>query len=521
MGFRYRKSINLGGGFRVNFSTSGIGYSFGGKGIRYTRTARGTNRVTLSIPGTGISWSQESKRGRNARTAVPRAKNENSLNSEQHLFSIESTDAEKLTSETKQEFISSVREYVSINGFLSLMIVLFIIMSIGTGFTQYTNTETVAGIRLSLVVFPIVVKLVYRYLGRIRIFYEYDEDGAAKRDNIYRIVECFSSCASLWQVNDVYANENRRTHAGTAQSISRKQIKIEKKKPYFLATNETCYYVKLKKEKLYILPDMVIFLSGKNVGAVDLSDISMKFGSTRFVEQGMGPSDAKIVDNTWKYVNNNGTPDRRYSGNRRLPVCLYATVDLSTNNGMNIQLQLSSMERANQLQAIIKKSKDKETPPATKDNPTETFISDEASRIILDGLRLWPERVQAFHQARTVEDFFEKYNQLCDYSDELLKSEKIYMEKYHSRAFDDETQKTLKRVRDTETLNNELRNFIDRSFKECYERIASLKTKKARKNNAMRWKNAFDPYREKISPSMAENIESKYNELVLECEKGH
>lgn len=28
MGFRYRKSINLGGGFRINLSKSGIGYSY-------------------------------------------------------------------------------------------------------------------------------------------------------------------------------------------------------------------------------------------------------------------------------------------------------------------------------------------------------------------------------------------------------------------------------------------------------------------------------------------------------------
>ncbi len=32
MGFRYRKSINLGGGFRINLSKSGIGYSWGVKG---------------------------------------------------------------------------------------------------------------------------------------------------------------------------------------------------------------------------------------------------------------------------------------------------------------------------------------------------------------------------------------------------------------------------------------------------------------------------------------------------------
>ena len=43
MGLRFRKSVNLGGGFRINFSKSGVGYSFGGKGFRYTKTARGTS----------------------------------------------------------------------------------------------------------------------------------------------------------------------------------------------------------------------------------------------------------------------------------------------------------------------------------------------------------------------------------------------------------------------------------------------------------------------------------------------
>lgn len=63
MGFRFRKSINLGGGFRVNLSKSGVGYSWGTKGVRFTKTAKGKKRTTLSVPGTGISYvSEESSR---------------------------------------------------------------------------------------------------------------------------------------------------------------------------------------------------------------------------------------------------------------------------------------------------------------------------------------------------------------------------------------------------------------------------------------------------------------------------
>lgn len=59
MGFRFRKSINLGGGFKVNLSKSGIGYSWGTKGARITKTAKGTKRTTLNIPGTDISYVSE------------------------------------------------------------------------------------------------------------------------------------------------------------------------------------------------------------------------------------------------------------------------------------------------------------------------------------------------------------------------------------------------------------------------------------------------------------------------------
>ena len=61
MGFRFRKSFGA-GPFRVNLSKSGIGYSVGGKGFRYTKKAGGGTRTTVSIPGTGISYVQDSKK---------------------------------------------------------------------------------------------------------------------------------------------------------------------------------------------------------------------------------------------------------------------------------------------------------------------------------------------------------------------------------------------------------------------------------------------------------------------------
>ena len=69
MGFRFRKSINLGGGVRINLSKSGVGYSIGTKGARITKTARGTTRKTFGIPGTGLSYSTETQHHKKRSTA--------------------------------------------------------------------------------------------------------------------------------------------------------------------------------------------------------------------------------------------------------------------------------------------------------------------------------------------------------------------------------------------------------------------------------------------------------------------
>ncbi|MDI3547581.1 MAG: hypothetical protein PWR10_1233 [Halanaerobiales bacterium] len=55
MGLRFRKSISLGGGFRLNFSKSGIGVSGGIPGFRVSAGPSG-KRTSVGIPGTGIFY---------------------------------------------------------------------------------------------------------------------------------------------------------------------------------------------------------------------------------------------------------------------------------------------------------------------------------------------------------------------------------------------------------------------------------------------------------------------------------
>ena len=58
MGFRFRKSIKLFPGLRLNLSKSGVSASVGVKGATVNISDRGT-RGTVGIPGSGISYSEK------------------------------------------------------------------------------------------------------------------------------------------------------------------------------------------------------------------------------------------------------------------------------------------------------------------------------------------------------------------------------------------------------------------------------------------------------------------------------
>jgi hypothetical protein len=58
MGFRFRKSIKLAPGIRLNLSKSGISTSIGPRGATVNVGSKRGPRVTVGVPGTGLSYSQ-------------------------------------------------------------------------------------------------------------------------------------------------------------------------------------------------------------------------------------------------------------------------------------------------------------------------------------------------------------------------------------------------------------------------------------------------------------------------------
>jgi len=66
MGFRFRRSIRIAPGVRLNLNKRSMGVSVGGKGLHYSVNSKGRRTSTIGIPGSGLSYQQVStpkKRG--------------------------------------------------------------------------------------------------------------------------------------------------------------------------------------------------------------------------------------------------------------------------------------------------------------------------------------------------------------------------------------------------------------------------------------------------------------------------
>lgn len=67
MGFRFRRSIRIAPGFRINLGKRGASLSVGKRGLTTNISSRGI-RETVGIPGTGISYTTSARRGLKNRT---------------------------------------------------------------------------------------------------------------------------------------------------------------------------------------------------------------------------------------------------------------------------------------------------------------------------------------------------------------------------------------------------------------------------------------------------------------------
>ena len=71
MSLRFRRSIKIIPGVKINFNKNSVGLTLGGRGAHYTINSSGRRTVSAGLPGTGLWWQESSGGGRSRRVSPP------------------------------------------------------------------------------------------------------------------------------------------------------------------------------------------------------------------------------------------------------------------------------------------------------------------------------------------------------------------------------------------------------------------------------------------------------------------
>ena len=331
MGWRYRKSINLGGGFRINLSKSGVGYSWGIPGYRITKTANGKIKKTYSIPGTGIMYVENAKNNKYQNNTQDISYDYNTKLITGNTTYYENTNLDKMGMNDK--ILAQINNVKNINIIANVCIVSLVFLSIG-----------------------IFLKVLIAKKWKINLKYEFDEYSKKRYETLNCFFKELSKNKKIWQINTSTKVYNTKYNAGAGNNVTRNVSWIVKSMPWYIDNNIEVYGLKLKNEKIYFTPDrMIIYRGMRRVSGRSYKDLDAIFSKTNFVENEMVPKDAQICSYTWQYVNKNGGPDRRFSNNRQIPICKYGEVELKTNDGINILLNYSNVDLMAQIKKLFEK----------------------------------------------------------------------------------------------------------------------------------------------------------------------
>ncbi len=117
-----------------------------------------------------------------------------------------------------------------------------------------------------------------------------------------------------------YNTDGKKKSGGAGISISTEDISLARQLPKGIKSNIKGLEIKAKSCSFYFFPTFFAFDFGKQIKVLPIAELRTK--TREVITVGKAPRDAKIVGQTWKYVNvsgqNKGQRDKRHKDNYKL-----------------------------------------------------------------------------------------------------------------------------------------------------------------------------------------------------------
>jgi hypothetical protein len=142
---------------------------------------------------------------------------------------------------------------------------------------------------------------------------------------------------TIWDVTGEVPLDNTLTR--TPQDTFTRRFAVQwKRTPLSIlrCAHEALLVENANGEDILIYPGFfLLFNEEREFALIDLRELELQLDLVRFIEEGPVPPDARVVDHTWTRVNKDGSPDRRFRDNPRLPICLYVRLTWRSQGGLH------------------------------------------------------------------------------------------------------------------------------------------------------------------------------------------
>lgn len=340
MPFYIRKSVSA-GPFRFNFSKGGVGVSVGVKGLRIGTGPRG-HYIHAGRGGLYYRATLGNAGGRKHAAApnrpVPRSRAEDSG---VVMVEVDSGDVMQMRDESFSELLDEINSkaaQVRMSAALAWTAMVFgAIGGLASGGP---------GFLLCALAAPgwAIGRWFDSYRRSTVLYYDLEGDAETAYNQLVQGFDALNGCAGKWHIEAGGAIQSLaawKRNAGASHLVNRKATTLAYSLPSVIKSNVTPPAIHVGRQTMFFMPDVVFMQDGKRIGAVGYSDLRIRWQDSRFIETERVPSDARIVDHTWKHPNKSGGPDRRFKDNRQIPVCLYESVHFQSDSGINEFVEFS------------------------------------------------------------------------------------------------------------------------------------------------------------------------------------
>ncbi|MCD5329358.1 DUF4236 domain-containing protein [Chromobacterium piscinae] len=340
MGLSFSRSVKF-GAVRFNFSGSGIGMSVGVPGLRIGTGPRGAY-ISGGVGGFRYRKSLNARQPAGAQPVVmPGRPQDVQVVADANIVATvehETKSVLELRDSTSDALLQSMNEQRAKLPLWPMAAVAVLLLF----YMLYPVSETWPSF-IRPMAFVIGVGLIGWVYWRDQmrkltvLFYEPDQATSDLFERLSGAVSHAAAARKLKSITTTSRYADTKYSAGASQGLKFGAASLTLGQAPGVVANIPVPVLTAERTTLAFFPDRVLAFQGKSVGAVDYARLQGVSEFVRYVESESVPGDARIIDQTWQYVNKKGGPDKRFKNNRQLPICAYSQFNLSTSDGLDIR----------------------------------------------------------------------------------------------------------------------------------------------------------------------------------------